>query len=754
MTKIEWDVSSVDLQNGYALVTGALLALDNRRSGNDFVCPVHEDRRPSLGVTDTGKRILVHCSAGCDTRDVMQALGLGMGVLALGGGGRRDGRRRMRRVDPPPTDESVKKWAMAFRGTRRKFWVETRGIPTKVLSRYEVGWNAEARSSDGSGRKGAIIFPYRDSAGKLINLKRRWDANTDYKKTFRLNTGADTDFLWPPDQLEKNKLMLVEGEPDALRLIGLGVPAVTGITGVGGAEKSARVYGPTLEGKTVYVAFDSSDAGRAAAIKVARIIVRYAQEVRIWDPFPGRDDDSDVSDWLTSNGDDVLKLKREIAVLEKFEFGGIPTMAEITLDGKFNAPRLGKVVERVAFTRKGPGGKMWYYEDGRYHEGGEGWIEAFVRETLGDVYNNHRYSEVLGWCHATPHYISTEPDTFVINCRNGLIRWQDDKLKLIAHQPMPGALTQINAKFDETARCPTIDTFIEQVLPKEVIEWWWEWVGYCMVPTSKYQRAVMINGPRDTGKSTLLRLLGTFLGPGAICHKTIQALCDDRFAKADLFGKLANIFADLDAKRIESAGIMKVLISGDPITAEKKYGQPFSFQPYARHIYSANEMPGTSDQSDAYYKRWFVLPMMYKIPGPEQDPLLEFKMGEHWELSGMFNRALTGLRRLEARGRFKTPRVMEQALENYRKDTDTVIAWEHERLAQTDPHQTRSSVRIKDAYTDYMVWCAASGKHSYSRSKFVSHFQESFPGVQSAVKDGYPVWINVKLASNDDPFGI
>jgi hypothetical protein len=45
-------------------------------------CPAHEDRTPSLHVSE-GKdgRALLHCHAGCETADVLKALGLAMGAL-------------------------------------------------------------------------------------------------------------------------------------------------------------------------------------------------------------------------------------------------------------------------------------------------------------------------------------------------------------------------------------------------------------------------------------------------------------------------------------------------------------------------------------------------------------------------------------------------------------------------------------------------------------------------------------------------
>ena len=37
-------------------------------------CPVHEDKTPSLSVTERGGKVLVNCHAGCDGRDVLAAL--------------------------------------------------------------------------------------------------------------------------------------------------------------------------------------------------------------------------------------------------------------------------------------------------------------------------------------------------------------------------------------------------------------------------------------------------------------------------------------------------------------------------------------------------------------------------------------------------------------------------------------------------------------------------------------------------------
>ena len=44
-------------------------------------CPAHQDKSPSLAVTEADDRVLVHCFSGCDTQDVTAAIGLNLADL-------------------------------------------------------------------------------------------------------------------------------------------------------------------------------------------------------------------------------------------------------------------------------------------------------------------------------------------------------------------------------------------------------------------------------------------------------------------------------------------------------------------------------------------------------------------------------------------------------------------------------------------------------------------------------------------------
>jgi putative DNA primase/helicase len=58
-------------------ILGRLEAVKPSGNGYTALCPAHADHRSSLSVSDTTDgRVLLHSHAGCDTQDVLAALGL------------------------------------------------------------------------------------------------------------------------------------------------------------------------------------------------------------------------------------------------------------------------------------------------------------------------------------------------------------------------------------------------------------------------------------------------------------------------------------------------------------------------------------------------------------------------------------------------------------------------------------------------------------------------------------------------------
>ena len=66
---------------------------------NVALCPSHDDRTPSLAISERGDRLLVHCRAGCRASDVLKSLGLDFQALFLDG--KRNSHPRTSKVRQP-----------------------------------------------------------------------------------------------------------------------------------------------------------------------------------------------------------------------------------------------------------------------------------------------------------------------------------------------------------------------------------------------------------------------------------------------------------------------------------------------------------------------------------------------------------------------------------------------------------------------------------------------------------------------------
>ena len=135
-----------------------------------------------------------------------------------------------------------------------------------------------------------------------------------------------------------------------------------------------------------------------------------------------------------------------------------------------------------------------------------------------------------------------------------------------------------------------------------------EMLGYFLIPVNSAQKCFVIVGAAGAGKSVLLRVLNELLlGKENVSNVSWQSL-NERFKTAELFGKLANIFADLPTKNIDDNGIFKALVGEDFLTVEKKNKNPFSFQSTARLLFSCNSIPKNyGDRSEGFYRRLIII---------------------------------------------------------------------------------------------------------------------------------------------------
>ena len=72
-----------------------------------------------------------------------------------------------------------------------------------------------------------------------------------------------------------------------------------------------------------------------------------------------------------------------------------------------------------------------------------------------------------------------------------------------------------------------------------------ESMASCLLRTSAFEKAFMHIGSGSNGKSTFLSLLEKMLGRQNVAHMSPHQLERERFATAELEGKMLNVYADI-----------------------------------------------------------------------------------------------------------------------------------------------------------------------------------------------------------------
>jgi len=289
-----------------------------------------------------------------------------------------------------------------------------------------------------------------------------------------------------------------------------------------------------------------------------------------------------------------------------------------------------------------------------------------------------------------------------------------------------------------------IESFLDSTLEPDCIKLAEEIFGYCLLPDNRFQKAFMFVGTGANGKGTFINLLEAFLGKENVSTIPLQEIDDNRFKRAELFGKLANLFADLDRRALKGTSYFKTIVAGDSIDAERKFKNSFSFRPFAKLIFSANETPHSPDNTYAYFRRWSIIPFNNKFEGENEDVEILNKLTTPDELSGFLNKALQGLIRLMDNNGFTEPESVIEAKDDYRKASDSAYLFLDEN-AITGPDKY---VKKADIYEKYKEWCEKTGLMNLSNTRFNARLNDSL-NVEDTQKSGVgKIWRGIELIND------
>jgi len=161
---------------------------------------------------------------------------------------------------------------------------------------------------------------------------------------------------------------------------------------------------------------------------------------------------------------------------------------------------------------------------------------------------------------------------------------------------------------------------------------------------------MVLVGDGANGKSTFLKILRATLGQENVSSQSLKALNDQRFAAAELQGKLANIRNEIGAESLSSDGNFMSISAGETLTVERKFKDPFQLEVTAKLIYATNQLPSVDldyTEQKAFFRRWLIAEFPNSYAPDERDEELANRIIEN-ELPGVLNWMLEGYDKLVA----------------------------------------------------------------------------------------------------------
>lgn len=265
--------------------------------------------------------------------------------------------------------------------------------------------------------------------------------------------------------------------------------------------------------------------------------------------------------------------------------------------------------------------------------------------------------------------------------------------------------------------------FLSELLEPEDIPTLQEYLGYCLIPSTKGQKMLLLIGKGGDGKSRIGLVMRSLLGD-SMNMTSIQKVENNRFSRADLENKLLMVDDDMDMSALPKTNYIKSIVTAEcKMDLERKGVQSYQSRLYARFLCFGNgALTALHDRSDGFFRRQIVLTTRDRPAGRVDDPFLAEKLAD--EAEGIFLWCLEGLNRLLANNyQFSLSGKARENVETVKRSSNNVI--EFLRSEGYIRFRADAEASSRALYEAYKLWCEDNVRKPLSANRLSSELAQN-----------------------------
>jgi len=303
-----------------------------------------------------------------------------------------------------------------------------------------------------------------------------------------------------------------------------------------------------------------------------------------------------------------------------------------------------------------------------------------------------------------------------IHVANGVIRFTDDgDIQFGGFTPEDYSRNQSPFAFDPVAACPRfLEELIYPAVAPEDADLIQRWAGLALYGYNLPQRFLILDGTPNGGKGTLVRILQALVGVENTYQLRTECL-HERFETFRYRRKTLLIGPDVrgDFLMHKGASMLKVLVGGDPISAEGK-GLNGDFPMFGTFniVVTCNSRLRVRLEDDAGAWRRRLLVVRYEKPPPAKRILDFDRLLLRAEGSGILRWAMAGFVKLQEefreRGDFVLTEAQRRRIDSLLAESDSLRLFVKARVGR-DEYGDVTSAELHQSYAEFcadMGWTA------------------------------------------------